>query len=140
MTPDLAPLTYAFKALGHPARLRILAMLSDGELCVCQITAVLGLATSTVSAHLAALRRAGLVSERKHGRWVFYSLPPPEHPATQLLAPVWPRLADDPQVRADESLLRRLRRVTPEDLCQADLNLEKLGIRRVDVAEEASSI
>ncbi len=47
-----------YKALGHPVRLRILAMLRDGGLCVCQITAVLGLASSTVSAHLAELRRA----------------------------------------------------------------------------------
>ena len=62
------------KAMGHPVRLRILALLRNGELCVCQITALLALANSTVSAHLADLKRAGLVSKRKEGRWVFYRL------------------------------------------------------------------
>jgi ArsR family transcriptional regulator len=54
----------AAKALGHPGRLRILAMLRGGPLCVCQITAALGLSGSTVSAHLSDLRRAGLVTEQ----------------------------------------------------------------------------
>ena len=51
----------AVKALAHPGRLRILAMLRGGDLCVCQLTAVLELAASTVSSHLSDLRRAGLV-------------------------------------------------------------------------------
>src|SRR3972149_1455078 len=62
------------KAMAHPARLRMLAMLATGELCVCQLTAVLDLAASTVSGHLADLRVAGLVTERKEGKWVHYSL------------------------------------------------------------------
>ena len=62
----------AARALGHPARVRIVAMLRSGELCVCQITEVLDLAVSTVSAHLRELRRAGLLSERKDGRWVYF--------------------------------------------------------------------
>jgi len=47
------------KGLAHPARLRMLAMLAGGELCVCQMTAVLELAASTVSQHLAVLERGG---------------------------------------------------------------------------------
>ena len=62
------------RALGHPARLRIVAMLRSGELCVCQITEVLQLAQSTVSSHLRELRRAGLITERKDGRWVYFAL------------------------------------------------------------------
>ena len=55
------------RAVGNPARLRIAAMLRTGELCVCQITEVLGLAPSTVSAHLRVLRQVGITTERKFG-------------------------------------------------------------------------
>jgi len=113
MITSLDPLTDAFKALGHPARMRIVAMLADGELCVCQITAVLGVAPSTASAHLAVLRRAGLITEEKRGRWVFYSLAPPPAPTAALMASLWERLARDPQVRADERSLAELRHVLP---------------------------
>ena len=57
----------AARALGHPARLRTVAALHSGELCACQITEVLKLAPSTVSAHLRELKLAGLVVERANG-------------------------------------------------------------------------
>lgn len=62
------------KALGNDSRLRILALLEDGELCVCQITGVLELAPATVSKHLSLLRGAGLIDSRPDGRWVYYRL------------------------------------------------------------------
>ena len=74
MTPKLPELVRIHKALAHPVRLRILAMLRRGPLCVCQMTAVLQLAASTVSAHLSDLRRSDLVLERKAGKWVEYRL------------------------------------------------------------------
>ena len=74
MTKPLSGTVDLLKALAHPVRLRILAMLRGGELCLCQMTAVLDLAASTVSAHLGDLKRAGLVEERKDGRWVFHRL------------------------------------------------------------------
>jgi arsenate reductase/ArsR family transcriptional regulator len=117
------------KALGHPVRLRILAMLGRGELCVCQMTAVLDLATSTVSAHLADLKRAGLVNERKDGRWVLYRRA--DEPALSLLAEdMVGRFAEDPQVRSDSRLLAVLRRVPRDELCRADRRLDRLGIER----------
>jgi DNA-binding transcriptional ArsR family regulator len=115
------------KAMGHPVRLRILAMLRDGELCVCQMTALLDLATSTVSSHLADLKRAGLVNERKEGRWVFYRLVDGESP---VLASVWETVSRDAQVREDAVLLRQIREVDITELCRADLDLSRLGIRR----------
>jgi ArsR family transcriptional regulator len=69
MTP-LNRLVQIHKALGHPVRLRLLAALRTGPLCVCQMTVVVKLAASTVSEHLSELRRAGLLSLRKEGRWV----------------------------------------------------------------------
>lgn len=63
-----------FKALSDPNRLRILKMLQARKLCVCEITDVLDLATSTVSEHLSVLKRAGFIVEEKDGKWVNYML------------------------------------------------------------------
>ena len=62
------------KALAHPSRLLMLDVLSDGELCVCDLTALVGSDQSTVSKHLAVLRGAGLVEDRREGVMTFYSL------------------------------------------------------------------
>lgn len=132
----------AAKAMGHPVRLRILAMLQTGPLCVCQLTAVLGLAASTVSGHLAELRRAGLVSERKQGKWVEYSLSD-EGPASSIIAPALAAVVEDPQIRHDAELVRRLRLVPLETLCVVGFDLKTPeGVRRVggrpDTARAAS--
>jgi DNA-binding transcriptional ArsR family regulator len=127
MVEPLQSAITVLKAMGHPVRLRILAMLREGELCVCQMTALLDLATSTVSAHLADLKRAGLVNERKDGRWVFYRLVDEEPP---MLASVWATVARDERVRADADLLREIRKVDIAELCRVDLDLGALGIRR----------
>ncbi|HKI50830.1 MAG TPA: metalloregulator ArsR/SmtB family transcription factor [Geothermobacteraceae bacterium] len=62
------------KAFGDETRLRILALLADGELCVCEIFAALNLPQSTVSRHLAILRRAGWLLGRRQGSWMYYGL------------------------------------------------------------------
>jgi DNA-binding transcriptional ArsR family regulator len=111
------------KALGHPARLRVLAMLRGGELCVCQITAVLQLAASTVSAHLAELKRAGLVEERKEGRWVHYRL---ADGTGAELAPLWPELDGDNLVVSDRRLLEALKQIAVELVCRPDFDLARL--------------
>ena len=135
----LSQATEIFKAAGHPARLRILSMLRPGGLCVCQITAVLDLAVSTVSAHLGELRRAGLVVERKDGRWVSYSLA--EDPAvTALLGRVWALVGADPRVEADARLVRGLRRIPVEELCRVDLDFTRLGLRRQSARQTGRSL
>ena len=63
-----------FSALGDPTRVRILDVLSHGELCVCDLAAVLGLSQSAVSHQLRLLRNIRLVKPRRDGRIVFYSL------------------------------------------------------------------
>lgn len=60
------------KALGHPSRLLMLDALADGERCVCELTALVGADQSTVSKHLAVLKQAGLVADRKEGTMTFY--------------------------------------------------------------------
>lgn len=88
----LRPLVDTLKVLAHPVRLRILALLREGELCVCEVAEVLGLAPSTVSEHLTGLRRSGLVREWKVGRWVHVALSE-EASARPLLTALWPLLA-----------------------------------------------
>jgi DNA-binding transcriptional ArsR family regulator len=131
--------TVLFKAAAHPARLRILAMLRPGALCVCQVTAVLERAASTVSAHLAELRRAGLVEERKDGRWVSYGLS--RDPAVaELLERAWSLIRDDPQVEADARLARGLRRIPVDELCRVELDITRLGLRRPAVRQTGRSL
>ncbi len=62
-------------ALSDRNRVRALAQLQGGELCVCQIIELLQLSPSTVSKHMSILRHAGLVEARKDGRWMYYHLP-----------------------------------------------------------------
>ena len=66
----------ALKAAGDPTRTRILKLLEGGGLCGCQVQAVLGIAPSTISKHLAILRNAGLVEDRRDGKWIEYALTP----------------------------------------------------------------
>jgi arsenate reductase/ArsR family transcriptional regulator len=109
--------TQLYKALAHQARLRILAMLRGGDLCACQITAALGLAPSTISAHLAELRRAGLVTERKAGRFVHFALA--KDPGVRsTLRQVWRQIESDPHVAEDADALAKLRRIPVEQLCR----------------------
>lgn len=70
----LARLEELFKIFSDPTRLRILKALSDGELCVCDIGAVLGASQSAVSHQLALLRAASLVAYRREGKTVYYRL------------------------------------------------------------------
>lgn len=66
------------KALSDESRVRILMFLRGGELCVCQIIEMLGLAPSTVSKHMAILVQADLVERRKNGKWHYYRLQEPK--------------------------------------------------------------
>ena len=96
-------------------RLRMLMALRDGELCVCQLTELMGLAMSTVSKHLSILYQAGLVAARKDARWMYYSLPRKGVSAVAGEAVVWVRrsLANSERI-ADDA--RRLKKVLAMDL------------------------
>jgi ArsR family transcriptional regulator len=74
MTVDIATLESTYKALADATRLRILALLVDGEVCVCDIHDTLRLPQPTASRHLAYLRRSGLVEARREGTWMHYRM------------------------------------------------------------------
>jgi ArsR family transcriptional regulator, arsenate/arsenite/antimonite-responsive transcriptional repressor len=65
-----------FQAMAEETRLRIVRLLSGGERCVCDLQADLGAAQSRLSFHLKRLKDAGVVSDRRDGRWIYYSLEP----------------------------------------------------------------
>ncbi|MCP3671607.1 MAG: metalloregulator ArsR/SmtB family transcription factor [Gammaproteobacteria bacterium] len=66
-----------FKALSGPTRLRCISLLiSQDELCVCELTHALALPQPKISHHLAALRKADLVTDRKEGLWIYYQINP----------------------------------------------------------------
>jgi ArsR family transcriptional regulator len=108
------------RALADENRVRALLALRAGELCVCQITELFGLAPSTVSKHLSILHQAGLVESRKKGRWMYYRL------AHNGAAPVirdairWleKSLADEPRIHEDSHRLKRILRMDPVELCK----------------------
>jgi len=60
------------KAMGHPSRLMILDALQEKEMCVCELTELVGADQSTVSKHLSILKQVGLVEDRKEGAMIFY--------------------------------------------------------------------
>jgi ArsR family transcriptional regulator len=63
-----------FKALSDETRLRILKLLEQGELCVCDIVAALDMIQPKVSFHLSVLKEAGLIKDRRQGKWIHYSI------------------------------------------------------------------
>ncbi len=69
-----------FKALGDETRLRIVALLSHDELCVCHIEEALGVSQPNVSRHLGILRASGVVEDRREGNWVYYRVRGQDHP------------------------------------------------------------
>ncbi|GAB4328373.1 MAG: hypothetical protein Kow0037_02610 [Calditrichia bacterium] len=112
-----------FKALSDPNRLRILKMLEIRPLCVCEITEILQLATSTVSKHLSILRDAGLILDNKEGKWVNYQL---NHSAdspyvSQILPLLHEWLKNDPTIKNDSKMAKNVNR---DQICSTTVNIE----------------
>ena len=103
----------------HRARVRG-SFEQDGELCVCRITELFGLAASTVSKHLSILYQAGLVESRKEGRWIYYRLPGKEAPVAVREAIAWvgKALTENARIVEDHQQLQRILKLDPSDLCK----------------------
>lgn len=112
------------RALGHPARMRTLAMLRSGELCVCEVTKVLKLAASTVSLHLEEFKRCGLIVERKDGRWVYVRLA--DEPSAQRWVTTAMSAAEpDGLLQENARVVARLREIPVADLCRLGFEAAK---------------
>lgn len=106
------------RALADGNRIRaVAALMRHDELCVCQVTELLGLATATVSRHMSILRDAQLVQSRKKGRWVYYRLS--SDLSDSLSAWLGESLAGSPEIEADRSALDDILACDPEELCRS---------------------
>jgi DNA-binding transcriptional ArsR family regulator len=120
------------KALSDQNRARALMMLSEGELCVCQLIEILALAPSTVSKHMSILFQAGLVNARKQGRWNYYRLADGDAPqgVHQAIRWVQSTLAQNKQIHADAKQVKRVCKIDKAELCARYKNqkLTHLGL------------
>ena len=87
-------ITQTFKALSDETRLRILLLMKEGEICVCDIAESLGMSQPNISFHLSMLREAGLIKDRKNGRWIHYSLDDSDMFTRFILLGVFERIDD----------------------------------------------
>src|SRR3989442_14184286 len=86
-----------FKALADRTRLRLINLIGDSEVCVCFLVEILKTSKPKISRHLAYLRRAGIVSARREGKWMHYSLAePPDEPAARIFREVRVSLSEHP--------------------------------------------
>ncbi len=105
---DVRSLSRLFRALGDETRLRIVALLAHGELCVCHIERALDLAQPNASRQLGVLRAGGVVDSRRDGSWVLYRLAAPEHGAAlRVLAVLTASFTTRRVLRGDLARLRR---------------------------------
>jgi len=104
--------TKLFKSLSDPNRLRILKMLQVKPLCVCEITDVLQLATSTVSKHLSILKGTGFIIEEKDGKWVNYmiNLRPDDPRISSILSTLDFWIADQKIISEDKAKVTKVDR------------------------------
>jgi ArsR family transcriptional regulator len=98
-----------FKALADHTRLRLINLIGDDEVCVCFFVEVLKINQPKISRHLAYLRRAGVVSARRDGKWIHYRIvePADEH-AAKIFREVRIWLANDPEMQSDRARLRKI--------------------------------
>ncbi|MEA2163266.1 MAG: ArsR family transcriptional regulator, arsenate/arsenite/antimonite-responsive transcriptional [Thermoanaerobaculia bacterium] len=108
-SPAMNDLVTLFQALGDTTRLRLLNLMSAGEVCVCFFVEILGETQPKISRHLAYLRRAGIVSARRDGKWVHYGLEMPADPArAAVLQRVLDVLGRDPRMQRDRAALEKV--------------------------------
>lgn len=115
-------------ALSDENRLRALLALRSGELCLCQITELLQLASSTVSKHLALLKQAGLVESRKEGRWMYFRLLEDDEATPEAQSAIqWARMALSRDSRAveDGKRLKAILCEDPEAICKRQCERRK---------------
>lgn len=105
---DVRPLTRAFRALGDETRVRIVALLVHGELCVCHLESALGLSQPNCSRQLGILKAAAIVDSRRDGTWVYYRITDQEHESVKnVLAVLAKTFGSERALRADHARLKK---------------------------------
>src|SRR2546423_7482896 len=98
-----------FSALADRTRLRLISLIGDSEVCVCFLVEILKISQPKISRHLAYLRRAGVVTARREGKWMHYRLtePPDEH-AARIFREVRTSLSEHPEFQRDSEKLEKV--------------------------------
>ena len=95
-----------FAALADRTRLRLLNLMNEDELCVCFFAEIIGTNQPKISRHLAYLKRAGLVSARRDGKWMHYRVTPPKNEAAaEVFAKIRAMLKEDDEMQIDRQKL-----------------------------------
>jgi ArsR family transcriptional regulator len=98
-----------FKALADGTRLRLLNLIGEDEVCVCFFVEVLKINQPKISRHLAYLRKAGVVSARREGKWMHYRIvEPPDSHAANIFREVRTSMANDPAMQRDRQRLAKI--------------------------------
>lgn len=119
--PDMDDFVAITKALSDPHRVRALLALRNGEMCVCQIIELFGLAPSTVSKHMSILKQAGLVNNRKDNRWVYYRLVEDanrDREICELIRLTISLLEQDEQILVDDAKMTEIASEGLDSLCK----------------------
>lgn len=108
-----------FKAFSDPARIRIVMVLGEQELCLCNLQEILGLSPSTVSRHVSILKREGFLDSRKNGKWTYFSLSPLGKGSfkSEIFRCISDSLEGDPTVKNDIMKAKELKKKEKE-LCE----------------------
>lgn len=108
------------RVLAEETRLRIFMALVNQELCVCQIVSMLGLAASTTSKHLALMYQAGIIDQRKDGRWAYYSIAPDWIAKNKLHKWLLEELASSDKIKDDRLKLAKSLHQWAKEACNPD--------------------
>lgn len=109
---NIKRISLLFKSLSDPTRIRILLLLSNKPLCVCEITEVIKLAPSTISKHLSLMSASSILDSKKIGKWVYYEInksKSAEYIIAKLLIEL---LKNDIQTKSDKEKLKQIREGT----------------------------
>lgn len=104
-----------FKAMGDENRFRILMLLLERPLCVCELLEVLDIKGGTLSAHLKILKNAGLINQEKDGRWIIYSISSEEN--TKYMTKLKSEIKDKKIIKKDREIIKKINR----DICSTKL-------------------
>lgn len=107
---DVSPVTRLLRALGDDTRLRIVALLSHGELCVCHIEAALDISQPNASRQMGILRTAGIVEPRREGNWIYHRLVrQPDEARRRVMATLIKTFAAQSTLKKDVERLLRMK-------------------------------
>jgi ArsR family transcriptional regulator, arsenate/arsenite/antimonite-responsive transcriptional repressor len=123
------------RALADPTRVRIVAALRNGELCVCELVDALDISQSSLSSHLQICRQAGVVTTRKESRWIYYSLSTRYEPLIETIFSDLRTLGSDEQLGRDSMRLKKRLRMREGGRCVVGFGQLKPERELTDVAD-----